>query len=337
MCDDRKITAMASLKGVFIWVIVLHNTFLIDPLLEHIPGMAYITLFGGSLGNSIFFMLSGFLISWNYRDRIASGKILFDDFLVRRLRKLYPMYALSNLAALALNVWQYGASAVNLKKIAFTFLLVQGGGLDSANPYNAPSWFVSALVVCYAVYFAGTSRWKNRSAYRVFLTVGAAAGCYLSTAQLTVPFCYSGNGTAYVNFFVGCFLSELYPELEKRWNWLTAAGAAALLGSAYLMLRYGVEIITGGSALAFAFVICPIVLYLAYAEGICARILRWKIFVFLGRISMPVFYWHLVVYIGMRFAFGGMTPARYGLYLLTVLLVSILAERFPRKKKVAAA
>ena len=65
------------------------------------------------------------------------------------------MYALSNIAALLLNVWQYGISAVNLKKIAFTFLLMQGGGLEAGNPYNSPTWFVSALMVCYVVYFAG--------------------------------------------------------------------------------------------------------------------------------------------------------------------------------------
>lgn len=116
MNRGEKIHALAALKGLFIWIIVLHNTFLIDALLEHIPGMAFIRIFGGDLGNSMFFMLSGFLISWGYRERIRNDCISFGDYLRRRIKKLYPMYAISNAAALLVAVWQYGVSAINLKK-----------------------------------------------------------------------------------------------------------------------------------------------------------------------------------------------------------------------------
>lgn len=333
MKTGEKLHALTSIKGIFIWIIVLHNTFLIDALLENIPGMSFIRLFGGSLGNSMFFMLSGFLMSWGYRDRLRSGNLFLGDFLRKRLRKLYPVYALSNLAALAVTIWQYGISAVNLKKLAFTFLLLQGGGLDAGNPYNSPTWFVSALFFCYILYYGGTCRAKNHTAYRVFLAAGIGIGYYFSEAELQIPLCYAGNGVAYLNFFLGCALAEVYPELEKRFDWMKTASMAGLAGSMYLMLRYGVEVISGGSGTAFAFVICPMVLYLAYAEGVCSRILRGKIFVFLGQISMGVFYWHLVLYFGLRYALGGMTQVRYGLYLLVVLLAGFLTEGLSQKKK----
>lgn len=69
MNDRKGLRALAALKGIFIWMIVLHNTFLLDAILENVPGMSFIRLFGGSLGNSMFFMLSGFLISRGYQEK----------------------------------------------------------------------------------------------------------------------------------------------------------------------------------------------------------------------------------------------------------------------------
>lgn len=304
-----------------------------DALFETVPGMPFIRLYGGSLGNSMFFMLSGFLIPFRYRERIGQGNISFEDFLKRRLKKLYPMYALTNLAALLVAVWQYGISAINLRKIAFTFLLQQGGGLTGENPYNSPTWFVSALLVCYVFYFI-VVRWARSPArYRCCLCAGIAWGYYLSTVQLKIPFCYPGNGSAFLNFFIGCALAELYPHIERQKYWMKPVSIVALAGSLFLMQGYGVEIISGGSAEAFSFVVCPLILYLAWADGLVSRIFSWKPFVYLGKISMPVFYWHLVLYNGMAQILGGMTQARYIGYLCLLLLLSTLTAGILEEKK----
>lgn len=334
MNQKQEIRGLTALKGLFIWMIVLHNASLLDGFLEELPGMSYIYLYGGSLGNSMFFILSGFLMSWGYRDRIRDGRIAFGDFLCRRVKKLYPMYVLSNLAALVVSVWQYGVSAINLKKIAFT-LLLQAGVLDNTGPYNNPTWFVPVLMVCYGLYYGGTYLTKSATAYRLFLAGGVVAGYYFSGTDLQIPFLFSGNGIGYLNFFIGCALAEIYPmiKMEKSRKSLTQCLlCGGLLAAAYLMLRFGVEIISGGSGTAFAFVICPAVLYLAYEEGLISRVLGWKPLQYLGKISMNVFYWHLVLYIAMWHGFGGMTMLRFVLYLLTVLFVSVLGERLSHKK-----
>ena len=77
--NRQTIRSLTSLKGIFIWIIVLHNTFLLDTVLDHLPGMPFIRLFGGSLGNSMFFMLSGFLMALGYREKIAQRQISFED------------------------------------------------------------------------------------------------------------------------------------------------------------------------------------------------------------------------------------------------------------------
>lgn len=334
--EKTQVKALSSLKGLFIWVIVLHNTLSIDAVLDGVPGVAFLKLFGGSLGNSIFFMLSGFLIALSYRKRIEGGSVSLKDFLVRRLKKLYPMYLLTNLAALAVEVWQYGVSAINLKRIAFTILLQAGGGLGELGPYNSPTWFVSALFLCYLLYYVGTSCCKTNGQYCGFLAVFIAVGYYFSGTQLQVPFCYYGNGLAYMNFFLGCVLAELLPAVRPYARKLKIGALVLLVASVYLMLGYGVEIISGGVDGAFAFWICPMVLYLAWEDGICSRILSRKPFVWLGDISMSVFYWHLVVYFALRHLFGSMTVTHYGVYVLILLAVSGLTRwRLKAKKTVA--
>ncbi len=300
-----------------------------------VPGMDFVRLFGGSLGNSIFFMLSGFLIALGYRDRIGAGNVTMEAFLGRRLKKLYPMYLLTNLVALMVAVWQYGASAINLKKVAFTILLQTGGGVENMGPYNAPTWFVSALFMCYFLHYLGASCRKTGWTYYGFLAAGVALGYYLSNFQLNIPFCHYGNGLAFMNFFLGCLLAEVLPALKPYARKLKAGALILLAASFYLMLSFGVEIISGGVDGACAFWICPMILYLAWEEGICSRILEWKPFVWLGKISMPVFYWHLVVYFALQKLFDGMTVTGYGVFVLALLAVSMLTQwRLNAKKAV---
>ena len=56
--------SLTSLKGLFILIIAVHNTLLVTPLFSGVPGVAFIKLFGGALGNSMFFILSGMPLSF---------------------------------------------------------------------------------------------------------------------------------------------------------------------------------------------------------------------------------------------------------------------------------
>lgn len=245
------------------------------------------------------------------------------------------MYLLTNLASLVVEIWQYGTSGINLKRIAFTILLQAGGGLDKIGPYNTPTWFVSALFVCYLLYYIGAACCKRNVQYYGFLAAWIAVGYWLSGTSLNIPFCYYGNGLAYMNFFLGCALAELFPLVKSHAGKWKAGALILLVVSFYLMLSCGVEIISGGVDVAFAFWICPMILYLAWEEGICSRVLEWKIFVWLGKISMSVFYWHLVVYFALRHLLGGMTMMGYGVYVLVLLAISALTQwRLNAKKTV---
>ncbi len=332
MEQKRQFASLTGLKGLFIWIIVWYHTAPITPLTEAIPLNSFVKLYGGTLGNDMFFLLSGFLMAMGYRDRIREGRVPFAGYLKRRLEKLYPMYLMTNLAALLLTVWQFGMSGINLKRIVFALLLQSGGGLESTHPYNGPAWFVSALFVCYLAYYALTYHAKQATAYRCGLGAAIAWGYTLLAAGWSLPFCHEQNGAAFLNFFLGCALAEVWPYLPKAPRHQLLA-FLALGGSGYLLMRYGVEVIAGDSQVAFAFVICPLILYLAAENRLAAGFLNSRPVAWLGNISMAVYFWHFVVYDAYRWIFWKRYPgqeigeAAYLLYILLMVLWCAFAQR----------
>ena len=326
--------SLTALKGLSILIISLHNTLSITPLFSKIPGTAFIILFGGLLGNSMFYILSGFLISVVYRERIQNHIISFPEYLLRPLKKLYPMYLLSNAAALIIELIHYGVSAINIQKIVFTLLLVRG-------PYNHPTGFLCAVFVCYILFFAITYFAKSSTHYLSGVTMGMIVGYMLTAIDLDLPFLTSGNGVALMNFFLGCILSEVYPLIsEKLHRWLQPLFLVLLPLLMFVMLSYGVEIIAGDVRICFCFVICPMVLYLALVKGPCRRILQFKGFVALGKISSCVFFWHLVLYFVFQDLYAlftqgaAMQEPQYLLYFVLMLAFSAGFSRLEGRKSI---
>ena len=324
--------SLTSLKGLFILIIVLHNTLDINPVFSNIPGVAFLILFGGQLGNSMFYLLSGFLLSAGYREQIQTHQISFPEYLLRRLKKLYPMYVLSNLAMLLLEIAHHGVSVINIEKIVLSALLVRG-------PYNSPTGFVCTLFACYVLYFAITHFSKSSTAYVAGLAFGVILGYNLLLADTDFLYLSSRNGLAYLNFFLGCMLAEGYPLISEKAHRLLQPLFLVLLPLLMvLMLSVGVEIIAGDVRICFAFAICPMILYLALAKGPCRSILQAKPFVALGKISSCIFFWHLVLYFlfcdlyALISQGGAFREMQYLMYLALTLLFSAGCARLTRPR-----
>lgn len=308
------------------------------PILDAIPLTSFIPKFGGDLGNCMFFMLSGFVMSTGYQERIQNHEIGFQEYLLKRLRKLYPIYILSNLAMLVLTVLEHGPSGFNLKRIAFTALLQLAGGLK-VHPYNGPSWFLSALFLCYILYYAITYFAVKPTHYGVSVALAIAFGYSMLSASTNLPFCSTGNGAGIMSFFLGCALKECYPTISRKYGrWLPAAGFLVLALSAFLLLRYGVEIIAGETVVAFAFVICPLTLYLALDGKLCSWFLRSKPMQVLGKLSVSVYFWHYPVFTAMRYGYlllgRQLTETQLPLYLVVMFLCSIASCYLIEKQKI---
>ena len=337
--NRKYIDSLTGVRGIFILFIVLSHNLPRSPLVQSIPMVPFVTIFGGHIGNSMFFMLSGYLMALAYKNRIQSGSLAFRDFLTRRLQKLYPMYIITNIIMFLYQLAEFGPSAISLRRIAFTILLQAGCGLHNEFPYHGPTWFVTAVFVCYIVYYFLTYHAKNTTQYHCFIVLGLIIGYALNTMELTLPYCSNENGRAFMNFFIGCLLFEILPQLSQDIRkWLQPVGFASLLAALYLMKTYGVDIISGSLQVALAFFLNPIVLLLATGNGICAKFLASKPVVALGTVSVAIYFWHMPVYDAFRltllslFRISDLPDLVFVVYMVVMLLFSTIIYNFFHKK-----
>ena len=108
----------------------------------------------GNLGVSLFFVLSGFILTYNYARLLGQGVNLgnYSRFIWDRLAKIYPLYLLTLLLAIPIELaghhreWSWEALAMQL------FLLqciLPVGQLDATNHLNVPGWSISCEMFFY--------------------------------------------------------------------------------------------------------------------------------------------------------------------------------------------
>lgn len=127
----------------------------------------------GFLATDFFLILSGYVLGQAYGAHVLSGRIGTGRFLVKRLTRLWPGQAIM-LVALAVVV---GFSAMagfapahpdhfTLKAFWMQLFLIQALGVEGGAGWNMPSWSLSALLVCYAM-FPLAWRWISEVQSRV--------------------------------------------------------------------------------------------------------------------------------------------------------------------------
>ena len=134
----------------------------------------------GWLATDFFLMLSGYILSRVYGERVASGRIAPRQFVVRRFMRLWPAHVIVLLAMALFVVVSSDAGdapghADHYSWIGFVaqLFLVHGWGMFSAPGWNVPTWTLSTLLVCYALFSLYVPRLYRRSVW-IWIGVGLA-------------------------------------------------------------------------------------------------------------------------------------------------------------------
>ncbi|MBR0830463.1 acyltransferase [Bradyrhizobium manausense] len=101
----------------------------------------------------MFFILSGFVISYSY-PASSTGMRSYLRFLVRRIARIYPLHLLTLLAFVAL-AWVGVAgptSHTSFLDFIHNVFLVQAWGVTDHLSFNSPSWSISAELFCYLLF-----------------------------------------------------------------------------------------------------------------------------------------------------------------------------------------
>lgn len=146
-CQILMIKPLTSLRFFFAFIVFLSH--------YRVGG---IPLFSdGHLGVTFFFILSGFILSYSYKQRLEQRQISKSDFYVARFARIYPLHLLTLLTSVALMVYNkecYTGVMEWVKHLLPNLLLVQSFvPLDSIYfAFNSVSWSISDEVFFYALF-----------------------------------------------------------------------------------------------------------------------------------------------------------------------------------------
>lgn len=105
----------------------------------------------GYIGVTFFFLLSGFVLGYNYGDRAEAGQMQTRNFFKSRFARLYPIYLLGLLISLPVlfEEWTKHTHVDFWLGLTLTPLMLQGWHPTLMNFWNTPAWTLSCEVMFY--------------------------------------------------------------------------------------------------------------------------------------------------------------------------------------------
>lgn len=300
---------------------------------------------GGFLCVSIFFTLSGFLItSLVTVERERTGRISLSAFWARRARRLVPASIVALLlaavvTAVAVPAGQQADVAWDIRsallQVANWRFIAEGAVYADLNVVPSPVQHYWSLAIEEQFYIlfpiVALLALRRRKLGLGVVFVGVVAVSLLRQLSLDgADRVYFGTDTRAAEIAVGGLLALAYPRLRalpalRRWPVAEVAGFVGLAASTVIFLGVGHdnEVLYSGGLAAFSIISACMVF--ASVEGTAfRRLLSWKPVVELGKMSYGVYLYHFPFYVWLteeRVGFGG-----YGL--LAVRLLPTMAMAF---------
>ena len=291
----QKLDGLEALRGVAALVVLLHHAFGWIAL----PQNFNTTLLGGvfkegNLGVNIFFVLSGFVITWsNPKDGRSPREVLI--YVLRRLTRIFPMYWVACLTVLPL-YWKFAPATLGevtaLRALYDWFLLP-----FHLTPMLPGAWTLVFEMLFYMLFIpmllsrrAGLAMWAGISAIIVGVMVLNVELQNVWAARLTSPYV--------LEFLIGMVVCLW---IRKRPVSPSTATALVWAGTLLMLALVAVECLAAGDwipanlhyAACAGLLVAGLVSLPAPADGAHSRAFR--ILQVLGRYSYSIYLFHIPI------------------------------------------
>lgn len=353
MQGRQALSALTGLRFFAAAAIVLH----------HVNGQVWVQkewVAGWSLshGVTLFFVLSGFILTYQYRATERGASI---DFLAARFARILPSHLV--MLAVVLGLRGYGGDPLTLA-LNVTLLQSWAPDLSVFFSYNDVSWSLSTEMGFYAIFPFLIGRVDRLWPVYVGAALIAGLGMAWATHVLALPLMgesgvsWAGLGLTMTNpiarmfeFTLGMAAASLFAR--RGTLRLPVPWATTLEGLAVLLLLFnitvGIKLVAPylpnwGDSAGFWFwnslvpgLPCAALIFvLARGEGLVSQFLAWRPVQYLGAISFALYLVHPTA-IGFAQRFGN-GPEAFALFLALALAGSVLlheaverpAQRFLR-------
>jgi peptidoglycan/LPS O-acetylase OafA/YrhL len=303
--SKKHFLALDSWRGICALLVAIHH--LVGFSVNDYHGRLVESFF---LFVDLFFVLSGFVISYNYYSSLKSNSD-FVIYFIRRVGRVWPahavvmilflIYFIFLLLAQEKSPYTIGASPTtyDLRKFPLVLLLTNSLGMYSGG-WNLPSWSISAEIFAY-VAFGLAFMAKARLYYSVVLSlIGLLGVVVFGDAQINLTAKY-GFLRCLWGFGVGVFTFVLWDRTRRIFDLMPKRNMSLyeFASVAVVVLFLWVSVNPGGNANAISMaapvVFSALVLVFSHDKGIISKALEGKLMQYLGRLSYSIYINHWIV------------------------------------------
>lgn len=250
----------------------------------------------GYLGVDIFFVLSGYVLAYVYKEQFFDNKINKNKFLsfsIKRFARIYPLHFATLLASIIylhfLILVTKHPIHLHYENILPQLLLIHAWGITEINAWNFPSWSISAEWFAYIFLFPTATLIFNRFGKVMLLLLAVLTWVllilYISDTKDGLNITTIGILRIIPEFLAGVMLYLYYTHYKEELNkYISLVNIVILLICFIIYILYPSQI---------TFVILPLICLLILNLVIGSRIINAffgnKIIVFLGEISYSIY------------------------------------------------
>ena len=264
----------------------------------------------GDLLVELFFMLSGIGMMIGYKNKIQSQNLLFKDFAVKRVQKLYPLHLLTLLLVIPFQIMHLNATGntfvyknFDVYHFILNFLGLQNGFFGTEWSFNSPSWCISIFLMLYALFYLLIYKSKSDTSIAVKFSIAAIIGIGILIAHINYPVLNPLTARGLASFSVGVLVYYAY-ENKHKLNYL-AIGIVMLIFwvFVYILIRTTNLSFIGSKLNLDLFLI--LLVYPAFILSVLFikplnKLFSLKPLVYLGKISMSVYLLHFPIQLIIR-------------------------------------
>lgn len=332
--------ALTGIRGLAAWLVVVYHIRKALTEIWHTDVIGYFAK--GYLAVDLFFMLSGFVIFYNYADRLRSGDGLeIRQFQWRRFARVWPLHGFMLMAYMAFVgvLFATGRETTHypLADLPLNLILAQNWGLTDKLSWNHPAWSISTEFAAYLLFpvAAMAVPWKRLNP-PALLGLAAALMFGLHMTFLLSGFSELGKDIPKMGiwrclfgFALGMVLCLLWQRVRDEPGIAQVAG-----GTCALLVAAGIGLDLPETLLVPAAFFAGL-LALAAGQGVLVRFLSSRPLLYLGEISYSTYLGHYLLWQVWKIVFVSETIQVSWLsfigYLAAVFVASVGLYRWVEK------
>ena len=292
------INALTSLRFIFAIMVFGAHCYVIDKFFD-----AHFFK-EGFVGVSFFFVLSGFIIAYNYQEKLRENKITRRTFWVARIARIYPLHWLTLFIAAILGGYVMASGTLDWLRHFFASLILMNAYIPKVSyffSFNSPSWSLCCeqlFYICFPFLLLLAKNYKHLLCFFGIMAMLTIAGMYFTPEENIKEYWYVNPITRLPDFLVGMLLFQLYGCLKTK-NITLLQGSIIEIVAIALFLAfylYAAEIPKVYRYSCYYWLpVAAVLISFSLQKGFVSRILSNRILIIGGEISYSFYLIHLFI------------------------------------------